>query len=593
MTSLRPTDSAILSSIKSQISNGTKIYDINGELVSESLVSTDYYDVYWYVLKEGNSYWHVDGILEKKSQPAVNTYDVTYSWTLDCNVPGVKFPDITPPEKVTYAENDLVTPDYTYNNGHMISDPDRIGTWQFSGWSISNPFNITEDTEITGVWRFTQHIPTPTPTPVQYKYQIVYKDGNNSSIRSPESGTIEEGTDWDLTSKVPDTIVYNGITYNKSSVDGPLTGTNANADIVVIVTYLEAEEEPTPPPTPVQYKYQITYLNEDGVEINPMVSGYLDAGSDWDFMSKIPHTILYNEEIYDLEEIIDDQDVCGKNISSDITLVVKYGKEGGNPTPPTKTYSVRYEWTVNGGPGLPSTVTLPKGESHDRTFVFSTNGDYYKDLEVSVTGGKYVFSGWSDGNKSMMNGTMIREPSEQIEVLVEELVLRGTWEWVEDEVVPPPSTPSKKTYYKIEVEFVDANGNEIADEYSTTVRKNHEYDVTNKIPDTIMVGDQEYTLKTTTGDPLSGIANRNKKITAWYELKVTVPPVENDPIIVVPPVEPEETPVTPVQPDPVEPKEELDEVPKTGDPGIMMNLLATVSSISGALYLSRKKKDEE
>lgn len=257
------------------------------------------------------------------------------------------------------------------------------------------------------------------------------------------------------------------------------------------------------------------YENIDS-EIRSILNSYISFPSDEDILSKIPHTILYNEEIYDLEEIIDDQDVCGKNISSDITLVVKYGKEGGNPTPPTKTYSVRYEWTVNGGPGLPSTVTLPKGESHDRTFVFSTNGDYYKDLEVSVTGGKYVFSGWSDGNKSMMNGTMIREPSEQIEVLVEELVLRGTWEWVEDEVVPPPSTPSKKTYYKIEVEFVDANGNEIADEYSTTVRKNHEYDVTNKIPDTIMVGDKEYTLKTTTGDPLSGTANTNKKITAWY-----------------------------------------------------------------------------
>lgn len=76
------------------------------------------------------------------------------------------------------------------------------------------------------------------------------------------------------------------------------------------------------------------------------------------------------------------------------------------------------------------------------------------------------------------------------------------------------------------------------------------------------------------------------------------PPVTppSDPETPTPPETPEipETPVIPETPKTPEDKnDELDDVPKTGDAGIGMNLFAAISSMSGILYLSLKKKDEE
>lgn len=50
---LLPTDEAVLAEAKRQVESGTTIKDISGETVSSSLISTAYYKVYWYVLKEG------------------------------------------------------------------------------------------------------------------------------------------------------------------------------------------------------------------------------------------------------------------------------------------------------------------------------------------------------------------------------------------------------------------------------------------------------------------------------------------------------------------------------------------------------------
>lgn len=669
-----PSDADILSSIKTQISDGTKIYDINDELVSESLVSTDYYNVYWYVLKEGNSYWHVDGILEKKSQPTVNTFDVTYSWTVTTDEAGVTLPSsVTVPEKVTYRENDEVTPDSTYTSSSTINDTANDGYWTFSGWSITTPFNITEDTEITGEWVFhkNESVPTPPSTdlytvsyewtveeggpglpetvmlpagesrnthylhsvngdyyegievtvtggkyvfsgwkgyaldqnvalepghhvaldetrpsvvihgswdwvedaPTTYKYVINYYDIHGGTIRDTASGTIEAGASWNLDYLIPFNIDSKAF-YSK--VGSSSAGMNCQADVVIDVYYKG------------RFCNTIFYIDIDtDTEIKDMFIEHVECCSNWDYTDKIPNEIVYNNETYSLVDVIGD--ASGEKIANDNNINVRYRK---STTPPEEVpdtpvvYSVSYEWTVNGGPGLPTTVTLPAGESSNTEFNHLVDAIYYAGYEVNVTGGKYVFSGWQSEWQS--------DDIVKVRANNNPVVVRGSWNWIKDEPTPTPtpSNPSKKTYYTIKVEFVDSNGNAISDDYTTTVRKNHDYDVTNKIPDIIMVGDQEYILKTTTGDPLSGIANSNKKITAWYELKTIIPPVEDETIIVIPP---EETPEPPKQPEtkPEEPKDELDKVPKTGDAGIAMNIMGTISSITGILYLSLKKKDEE
>lgn len=189
-----PSDEVILASVKSQIENGATIKDISGETVSSTLVSTDYYKVYWYVLKEGSDEWHVDGILKKLEQPKVTTYTVSYEWTGD--VPQ----DVVLPTTVIYAENDPCNVDTVYYEGYeviSVAGKSDGGYWTFSGWDKSGSFAVTADTVINGVW--TYHAPESEPLPptdpeektftVDYAWSGEAPDG----VELPESATYKEG----------------------------------------------------------------------------------------------------------------------------------------------------------------------------------------------------------------------------------------------------------------------------------------------------------------------------------------------------------------------------------------------------------------
>ena len=143
-----PSDADILANVKTQIENGTNVHDINGSMISSSLVNTSYFSVYWYVLKEGSDHWHVDGILEKKDPPEINTYLVDYSWTTDAG-PGLPS-NMTPPATVEYAENDNVKIDTTYTQGQQVQVDG--GYYEFSGWDTTEDFTITANKSITGTW---------------------------------------------------------------------------------------------------------------------------------------------------------------------------------------------------------------------------------------------------------------------------------------------------------------------------------------------------------------------------------------------------------------------------------------------------------
>lgn len=169
-----PSDSDILANVKTQIQNGTKINDINGAMISDSLVSTDYFNVYWYVLKEGNSEWHVDGILEKKDIPTVNTYVVDYQWDITGG-PGLPS-SYEVPVTVEYAEGDMVTIDTTYTEGMEISVDG--GKYVFSGWDQKENFEIHDDNTIYGEWNFIGDEPIVDPDPIKITlYAKKFLDG--------------------------------------------------------------------------------------------------------------------------------------------------------------------------------------------------------------------------------------------------------------------------------------------------------------------------------------------------------------------------------------------------------------------------------
>lgn len=189
-----PTDEAVLAEVKSQIENGATIKDISGETVSSSLVSVDYFQVYWYVLKEGSDEWHVDGILKKLEQPTVQTYTVNYEWE---NAPeGVELP-----KTVIYAEGDTCVVDTEYYEDYEVVSPEgksEGGYWTFSGWNVSGGFEVIADATIRGVW--TYHEPESgepeSPTGDDEK-QVIYTVDYQWSGDAPEGVELPQSKDYE------------------------------------------------------------------------------------------------------------------------------------------------------------------------------------------------------------------------------------------------------------------------------------------------------------------------------------------------------------------------------------------------------------
>ena len=207
-----PSDSDILTNVKTQIQNGTKINDINGAMISDSLVSTDYFNVYWYVLKEGNSEWHVDGILEKKDIPTVNTFLVEYSWK---TIGGPGLPSsYEVPATVEYAEGDVVDIDTTYTEGMEIHVDG--GKYVFSGWNIEESFEIHSDNSIYGEWRFIPNEPVIDPTPVSFMIPVQKLLDGAAPTREFTFTLNTEDDTLDIVTTDSENFTFNPINYTEA-----------------------------------------------------------------------------------------------------------------------------------------------------------------------------------------------------------------------------------------------------------------------------------------------------------------------------------------------------------------------------------------
>ena len=239
-----PSDADILANVKTQIENGTNVHDINGSMISSSLVNTSYFSVYWYVLKEGSDHWHVDGILEKKDPPEINTYLVDYSWTTDAG-PGLPS-NMTPPATVEYAENDNVKIDTTYTQGQQVQV--EGGYYEFSGWDTTEDFTITANKSITGNW--TWHADEPL---AEYTITMHFKNETGTVIKeSYVSGLIAAGSPWEYNA-APATIEYNGVTYDFDHYDQPtLIKGDALTQNLIVIAYYVIHIDPPVDPNPIE-----------------------------------------------------------------------------------------------------------------------------------------------------------------------------------------------------------------------------------------------------------------------------------------------------------------------------------------------------
>ena len=302
-----PSDADILANVKTQIENGTNVHDINGSMISSSLVNTSYFNVYWYVLKEGSDHWHVDGILEKKDPPEINTYLVDYSWTTDAG-PGLPNA-MTPPATVEYAENDNVKIDATYYQGQQVQV--EGGYYEFSGWDITEDFTITTNKSITGTW--TWHANEPL---AEYTVTIHYKHAvNGDTLIADRTATYTENDTYNETANILDMITVDGKNYLFDNATGDdLTGTmDGNKEITC--WYVLEDSPITEYTLIIHYKH---IVNGDPLHEDFTVSLY--ENDEYDYTAQKFDELTVDGKKYSFDNMSGDELTGTMNSNKEITL---------------------------------------------------------------------------------------------------------------------------------------------------------------------------------------------------------------------------------------------------------------------------------
>ena len=302
-----PSDADILANVKTQIENGTNVHDINGAKISSSLVNTSYFNVYWYVLKEGSDRWHVDGILEKKDPPDIKTYFVDYSWTVDAG-PGLPNA-MTPPATVEYAENDNVKIDTTYYQGQQVLVTG--GYYEFSGWDTTEDFTITASKSITGTW--TWHADEPL---AEYTVTIHYKHAvNGDTLIADRTATYTENDTYNETANILDMITVDGKNYLLDNTSGDdVTGTmDGNKEITC--WYVLEDSPITEYTLTIHYKH---IVNGDPLHEDFTVSLY--ENDEYDYTAQKFDELTVDGKKYSFDNMTGDELTGTMDSNKEITL---------------------------------------------------------------------------------------------------------------------------------------------------------------------------------------------------------------------------------------------------------------------------------
>lgn len=457
-----PSDATILAAVKSQIDDGTNIYDINGDQVSSTLVSTDYYDIFWYVLKEGNTHWHVDGVLRVKETPAVTTYDVTYSWD---NAPA----GVNLPVGATYAEGDTVMVDTTYNTGYEV--PTSDGKWIFTGWDHYD-FVINCDVEIHGNWYFMPNGGLPS-TLKSYIVTIKYLlDVDGTELKDAYTATHDTEVIVDVDDNVPATIVKDGITYDLDHIDyGTWVDTDNGGKHESTAWYTIHVD---PEPDPVQYELSYVWIVRGGPGLPDNVTAPVNVKADANTSVSIDTTFTEDYEVPTTggKYIFSGWDLEGSITLTEDTVINGIWNWVNDETPTPKTYNVSYSWTdpikTTGGPGLPDDVVPPATVTYTEGDKVTIVSEFDK---VYVSGGYYKFKGWTTTDNVTFDST-----GKSFNI-TNDVAFVGSWLYIY-----LPDT----TNYTLTIEYYNADTNQkIRDDYTVNYNKGGIYDATGMIDATI------------------------------------------------------------------------------------------------------------
>lgn len=568
-----PSDASILANVKSQVDSGTRIQTVNGTYVSSSLIADDYYDVYWYVLKEANDFWHVDGILVQKKEPQAKTYDVTYSWTavipedlesVDADLAtSLTLEQKSLPNTVTYREDDTVIVDTTYRTGDTVSnDLSNSYEWVFSGWDKSGTFNITEDTNIAGTWTL-RNKDNPVEK-VSYTYEWSMEDPDNpgnflecddlvdytgDTVVLPTGGTVDKNTtvtvDTTYTKDTEIRLLSGGNHYYT------FTGWNKEDFTITGDTVISGQWELT------KVNYTINYLDYDnGNQLISPVTGTVLKGTEFNWYGSYYRDSINLDGKKFFFEITADPNIGeGIELKEDYTVdlyyrlrahVVVHYKIKGTGTPLRDSYG-----TVLYGHGNkfdPSTVKYDALEFGDKTYVYDS---------ASI------------------------DSLEPIDVEKDTIITLYYTEKIEE--VPEPPVEEPEIFFTITHRYkIKDTDTELMEKWELDVKEGESWKFS-KAPETIAVGDKVYELVEVTGAELEGdeIAE-NLTRTAWYTEKVTPQPEQT---------EQTEQPEQPEQPKQENSVESHIDAPKTGDTtNLVLFSVVFVIALGAILVLVYKKR---
>ncbi len=377
-----------------------------------------------------------------------------------------------PTDANSYYVNSDVAVASSYGAGTIPSSKGDIpGTWTFNGWTLNNvKANTTEKMAeggltFVGTWTFEA---TPTYS-ISYRVEGITPDARKTdAIPAGESGVYAEDSKTvaaDLTTTdeykngVLGTWTFNGWTTDDADVvDGAYTMPAGNVEFIGTWSF-----EATP-----LYDLTVHYVDENGEYIAA-------AEVTNDIVEDTPYETEAREiKGYDYVGISEDSDAASGEMNEDKTVIYVYSKD-------LNFYKLTVEY-VEYIDGEKVAIDVNRnGENDDSGYSSFGINDPYTTSPMEITG--YTFSEWDEESDSV-KGIM---DSDKVVTYIYD-----------------------KTYYTLTVNYVDENGNEIANPVEDSEMEYHEaYFTTRKI----IAG---YTFVKTIGDAVSGIIDGDKEIIYIY-----------------------------------------------------------------------------
>ncbi|WP_297819072.1 MucBP domain-containing protein [uncultured Lactobacillus sp.] len=320
-------------------------------------------------------------------------------------------------------------------------------------------------------------------------------------------------TDWtsekpdmdEVVSKKPNEVGYNFVDIEKvgrEDVDPTLDKSDLGT---YLVTYTYSEPEAK------VYNVTTNYVDEEGHKLQKSTTTH-NHENGTEYFTDHPTTITTEDDkTYEFKEVHKDSDKPSGDINSkDVEVTYVYKLKKPTDKPAQETHKVTVHYVDEEGNVIYPQNTLPKefktGEKYD------VRGEK-KDL-INFNDKTYEFKEVKKDDKP--EGSM---PNADVDV---------TYIYkLKESPVTPPTPPSEKTY-KVTVNFVDEQGNELQDSrHSDNHKDGSDYNETDH-PTTITKDGKTYVYTRVEDDPTSGTIQGKDVVVTYVYKEVTEPAKDSD-----------------------------------------------------------------